>query len=411
MDQSISGTRNIDLRTEVCGIQFPNPFLLGSGPVTDSAEKILRAFSCGWGGAVLKTVTTDPQAHTNVTPRFAAVRTNGKISGFTNMEVSSAHPLDWWLEVVHKVKREFPDRPILASILWTSSRSAEDWISTARAFTQAGVDGFELNFSCSHAFRSDGGGAAIGKDPEATRMIASWVRSATDLPVFAKLPAMTSYIWEVADAAILGGASGITAINSVPGIAGFDLDTMRPYPAVGGQSSFTGYSGQGIKPIALRCVGELTTRSDVPVFGCGGAWRWEDCVEFLLMGAAAVQLCTAPMFQGFDMIHGLLEGVCGYLEDKGIPRLEELRGRGLQYMVDHGALSREYSIRASVDAARCRGCGICARACRDGAGDAIELRNGKAHVTERCIGCGLCPLTCPAGCITLEQIRRSQQIM
>lgn len=103
-------------------------------------------------------------------------------------------------------------------------------MKAAKVFTQAGVDGFELNFSCSHAFHSAGGGASIGKDPAATEMITKWVRSATDKPVIAKLASITSYIWDIAAAAMRGGADGVSAINSVPGISGFNLTPWNPIP-------------------------------------------------------------------------------------------------------------------------------------------------------------------------------------
>ncbi len=404
MYNDFRGTNGVDLGVNICGVDFPNPLILASGPETDSAEKILRAFDKGWGGAILKTISMDLAAHTNVTPRFYTYKIGGKMAAFTNMEVSSTHGLDWWAEVVYRIKKEFPDRPIFASIMRANNRKHSDWIDATKAFTQAGVDGFELNFSCSHAFHANGSGASIGKDPEATRTIAGWVRSATDLPIVAKLPSITSYIWDVAKAAMEGGANGITAINSVPGIAGFDLDTMEPYPNVGGFSSFTGYTGQAIKPIALRCIGEILTRVDVPMIGCGGIWDWKDCIEFTLMGSSGLEVCTAPMFKGFAMASDLIEGMSEYLAGKGYHSLDDIRGVGLRKFKDHGDLSRDYHVKASIDHDKCRACGLCYHACQDGTGDAIEAGpDGKMFVTDRCIGCGLCPHVCPFGCITLER--------
>lgn len=113
---------------------------------------------------------------------------------------------------------------------------------------------------------------------------------------------------------------------------------MEPYPNVEGFSSFTGYSGQAIKPIALRCIGEVLTRMDVPMVGCGGMWTWQDCVEFILMGCSATELCTAPMFKGFAMVEGLVEGMSKYLADKNFSSLDDIRGVGLKRFMDHGDL-------------------------------------------------------------------------
>ena len=102
------------------------------------------------------------------------------------------------------------------------------------------------------------------------------------------------------------------------------------------------------------------------------------------------------------MVEGLVEGMSKYLADKNFSSLDDIRGVGLKRFMDHGDLPRDHKIHAHVDTEKCRGCEICYHACQDGTGDAIEMRDGKAFVTDRCIGCGLCPLVCPAGCIKLE---------
>ena len=394
-----------DLTTNFCGVTFPNPFVLGSGPESDTPEKVLRAFDRGWGGAILKTISVVPQSHTHVTPRFGTAKIGNKVIGFTNMEVSSTHDLDWWVETVHKIKKEFPDRPIFGSIMRTANRNEDDWIMATKMFQEAGVDGLELNFSCSHAFHAQGGGASIGKDPEATKMIAGWVASVAKVPFVAKLPSITSYIGNVAKAALDAGACGVTAINSVPGIVGLDLDTLDPQPCVDGYSSFTGYSGQAIKPIALRCVAEIQRVVDTPIMGCGGMWNWEDCAEFILMGAAITQLCTAPMFQGFDMAKGLIEGLGKYLASKEMTSVDQLLGLGYKKYIEHGDLSRQYKVVAEIDKDKCKNCHKCFYACRDGTGTAIDIgEDGKPFVSDRCIGCGLCPLVCPFDAIKLKRV-------
>ncbi|MEA4846330.1 MAG: NAD-dependent dihydropyrimidine dehydrogenase subunit PreA [Clostridiaceae bacterium] len=406
MNQNFSKAHGADLAVKFCGVDFPNPFVLGSGPETDTPEKVIRAFDRGWGGAILKTISVDPNAHTQVTPRFGAAKIESKIIGFTNMEVSSTHSLDWWAETVYKIKAEFPDRPIFASIMRTANRNEDDWIMATKMFQEAGVDGFELNFSCSHAFHAQGGGASIGKDPKATAMITKWVKSVATKPIVTKLPAITSYIGDVAKAAIDSGANGITAINSVPGIAGLDLETLDPIPSIDGFSSFTGYSGQAIRPIALRCVGEILRVVDTPIMGCGGMWDWKDCAQFILMGCSLTQLCTAPMFQGFDMVTRLIDGLGKYLAGKDMSSVNELIGLGYKKYIDHGDLSRDYHMKAKIDRSKCIDCHKCFHACQDGTMAAIDLdAENRTVISERCVGCGLCPQVCPIpGCITLKRV-------
>lgn len=399
-------TNKVDLTTDYCGVKFPNPFILASGPVTDTPEKVLRAFEMGWGGAILKTISMEPEEHTQVKPRFSYVKHGANTIGFTNMEVSSTHSLEWWVETVRTIKRQYPANPIFASIMRTSNRTQQDWVMATKAFQDAGVDGIELNFSCSHAFHSNGGGASIGKDPEATKTIVGWVAAVARVPVVAKLTVATSYIAQIAKTAIAAGADGITAINSVPGVAGFDLDTFEPAPSVDGFSSFTGYSGPAIKPIGLRCVGEVLRVNSVPVMGCGGIWNWKDAVDYLLMGANTVQLCTAPMFQGFDMIDGLTKGLTQFLAGRGYTSPRELVGAGLAQYQEHNSLNHDYHIVATIDRGKCKKCQECYRACRDSANEAISWTGeGPQIAAEKCIGCSLCQQVCrQPGCISMVRV-------
>jgi dihydropyrimidine dehydrogenase (NAD+) subunit PreA len=397
----------VDLSVEFCGLRFLNPFVLASSPITDTASKVLRAFRAGWGGAILKTMSMTPKRHTQVTPRFGRLVHEGRVIGFTNMEVSSSHSLDWWTQTVRQIKEEFPDRPLFASILRTEDRTERDWIEATEAFQNAGIDGIELNFSCSHAFHKRGGGASIGKDPRATKLIAGWVMSRARVPVFAKLTAATSDIGKIAKAAVKAGVQGITAINSVPGVEGIDLETLIPRPTVDGYSSFSGLSGPAIRPIGLRAVGEVKRAVSVPIMGCGGVWNWQDAIHYLAMGASTVQVCTAVMFKGFDIIKGLKEGLSGYMAKKKVSCVADLIGQSFPRYVDHGALSRDYKVVAWIDSNLCKKCRLCQAACRDAASDAVILsEEGTAFVVpDRCIGCGLCQQVCAQpGCITMERI-------
>jgi dihydropyrimidine dehydrogenase (NAD+) subunit PreA len=397
----------VDLSVEFCGVRFPNPFVLASSPITDTADKVLRAFRTGWGGAILKTISMTPKRHTQVTPRFGRLVHEGRVIGFTNMEVSSSHTLDWWIETVRQIKEEFPDRPLFASIMRTEDRTERSWIEATESFQKAGIDGIELNFSCSHAFHKRGGGASIGKDPKATKLIAGWVTSKARVPVVAKLTAATSDIGKIAKAAVKAGVQGITAINSVPGVEGIDLETLIPRPTVDGYSSFSGLSGPAIRPIGLRAVGEIRRAVSVPIMGCGGVWNWQDAIHYLALGASTVQVCTAVMFRGFGIIKGLTEGLSRYLAERKLSGVTDLIGQSFPKYVDHGALSRDYKVVAWIDPSLCKKCKLCQVACRDGASDAIILSaDGTASVMpDRCIGCGLCQQVClQPGCIRMKGI-------
>jgi dihydropyrimidine dehydrogenase (NAD+) subunit PreA len=137
---------------------------------------------------------------------------------------------------------------------------------------------------------------------------------------------------------------------------------------------------------------------------------WRDAVEFLLAGAGTVQVCTAVMRYGYDIVEELIEGMTLFLEDRGMSSPAELIGRGLSNIVSHDALSREHKTVAAVDEDLCIGCGACVIACRDGGHQAVEFRGADAGEDaripevddEKCIGCGFCGAVCPVdGCITM----------
>ena len=145
---------------------------------------------------------------------------------------------------------------------------------------------------------------------------------------------------------------------------------------------------------------------DIPIMGCGGMWDWKDCAQFILMGCSITQLCTAPMFQGFDMVKGLIDGLGKYLAGKGMASVNELVGLGYKKYIDHGNLSRDYHMKAQIDRDKCINCHKCFFACRDGTMHAIDIdEENKTVISGRCVGCGLCPQVCPIpGCITLKRV-------
>ena len=128
----------------------------------------------------------------------------------------------------------------------------------------------------------------MGHDPELVARVVRAVKSATGKPVFAKLSPNTERILEVARAAVDEGVDGITAINTVRAMM-IDVETQRPVLS----HRTGGLSGSAIRPIALRCVYELSEEFEVPIMGVGGISMWDHAVEFLLAGATAVQVGTA----------------------------------------------------------------------------------------------------------------------
>ncbi|MCK4510627.1 NAD-dependent dihydropyrimidine dehydrogenase subunit PreA [bacterium] len=398
----------MDLSVEFCGVRFPNPFVLAAAPPTDKGEMIARGFEAGWGGAVVKTLGLEHVEVNLVSPMMAGLSYEDKnLIGLENIDLISDRDINEALAEVGDLKRDYPDNVVIVSMM---AATEAEWQEIARRVQDAGADMIECSFSCPHGMPERGMGSAVGQDADLTFERAKWVVDAVDIPVLIKLTPNVADMRPIAARVKEAGAAGITCINTVKGLIGFDLDTFAPIPSVNGLSTEGGYSGPAIKPIALRFVADVAKDVQIPVAGVGGVVTWKDAVEFLLAGAGIVQVCTTVMRYGYDIVEELNEGLALYLEDKGLTSPAQLIGKGLGGLVSHEALSREYKVVSSIDEDLCIGCGACVIACRDGGHQALEFRGEEAGDLarvpavddEKCIGCGFCVSVCPvSGCMSM----------
>ena len=392
----------IDLSTEFCGLRMPNPFLLASAPPTATGAMIKKALRSGWGGAVVKTMKPDDLEIIDVTPRFATLKSShGENIGFENMELVTKRPVGTWLKEIREIKDEFPDRVLIVSIMAEMRKAS--WQTLAAAAEKAGADGIELNLSCPHGMPEKGIGAAVGQKPELTKMVTAWVKEAVNVPVIVKLTPNVTDIEPVAEAAMAGGAAGLAAINTVESMMGVDLDTFVPLPAVDGRSSYGGYSGMAVKPIGLRVVSQLAKWGQLPISGIGGITSWEHAVEYMLLGAANVQICTAVMLKGYGIINNLVKGLESYLQKKGFSSLQEIIGLSLPNIVSHSALDRSKPVMAQANQEWCTGCNLCVTVCEDAGYAAITAGANKSIAIdpEKCDGCSLCTHVCRRKAISM----------
>jgi dihydropyrimidine dehydrogenase (NAD+) subunit PreA len=398
----------VNLAVEMAGIRSPNPFWLASAPPTNTGEMVARAFEAGWGGAVWKTVG---EPITNVSSRLGSHEVSGRrMVGLSNIELISDRPIETNLAEIREVKRRFPDRAVVVSLMVESKPEA--WHDIVKRVNDTGADGIELNCGCPHGMAERGMGSAVGQVPEYLEMITGWAREASEVPVLVKLTPNITDITVAARAAQQGGADGIALINTVSSLIGIDLDSWETRPSVRGRGSHGGYSGPAVKPIALNMVSAIAKdrRVTIPISGIGGIETWRDAVEFLLVGATNVQVCTAVMHHGYRIVGDMIDGLAGYLAGRGLASPADLVGRVLPSIGDWGELDLSYAIKARINAETCIHCNLCFRACEDGAHQAIRLegRNGTSTLTvddDECVGCRLCQYVCPVdGCITMEEV-------
>jgi dihydroorotate dehydrogenase (NAD+) catalytic subunit len=181
-----------------------------------------------------------------------------------------------------------------------------------------GVAALEVNISCPNV---SAGGSLFGQDPAQARAVTRAVKDrAGSKPVIVKLSPNVTSIAEVAKAVEDGGTDAISAINTLLGMA-VDLRTRRPRLA----NVVGGLSGPAVKPVGLRCVWEICRAVDVPVIGIGGISSAEDVLEYILVGAHAVQVGTAN-FMRPDAAFGIAAEIPDLMEKMGVENLAELRG-------------------------------------------------------------------------------------
>ncbi|MBI4052385.1 MAG: NAD-dependent dihydropyrimidine dehydrogenase subunit PreA [Elusimicrobia bacterium] len=404
-------TRNssVDISTDCAGIKSPNPFWLASAPPTNSGEQVMRAFDHGWGGAVWKTLGEDPPI-VNVTSRYGAIEIGGlKMAGFNNIELITDRPLRDNLKEIYEVKKRYPKNAVVVSLMVPCERKS--WHDIVKQVEDAGCDGLELNFGCPHGMSERGMGSAVGQVPDYIEMVVGYVKEVARTPVLVKLTPNIADIRYPARAAKKGRGDGVSLINTINSIMGIDLESLKPKFSLDGKIAHGGYCGPAVKPIALNMLSQIAADPETkgfPISGIGGISNWADAVEFMLLGASSVQVCTAVMHYGFRIVEEMIDGLTLWMRRKGFSKLNDFIGFSASSIVDWKKLNLHAKTVAKIDPGKCIQCDLCYVACNDTAHQCIALDGGRVpHVIEEdCVGCNLCSIVCPVeGCITMQEIR------
>ena len=403
-----------DLTSEFLGIKSPNPFWLASAPPTDKEYNVRRAYEAGWGGVVWKTLGSEGPPVVNVNgPRYGAIYgADRRLLGLNNIELITDRPLQTNLEEITRVKKDYPDRALIVSIMVPCEEQA--WKDILPLVEETGADGIELNFGCPHGMAERGMGSAVGQVPEYIQMVTEWCKKYYSKPVIVKLTPNITDVRFPARAANAGGADAVSLINTINSITSVDLDMMAPQPTIGGKGTHGGYCGPAVKPIAMNMVAEIARDPEtrgLPISGIGGVTTWRDAAEFMALGAGNVQVCTAAMTYGFKVVQEMISGLSQWMDEKGYQSTADFIGSAVPNVTDWQYLDLNYVTKAKIDQDACIKCGRCYIACEDTSHQAILMKEGRVFEVDdsECVACNLCVDVCPVeDCITMVELQPGQ---
>ena len=297
----------VDLRVKICGIEFASPVIAASGCFGFGSEYARYFDLSGIGGISVKGLTPE-RREGNPAPRIAETA-----SGMLNAVGLQNPGIDAFLEEELPQLKKAGTR-IIVNI---AGRTVDDYCLMAEKLRCAAIDIIEMNSSCPNVKE---GGVAFGARPESIFQIVSAVKPLCAQPLMVKLTPNTADIAESACAAQSAGADALSLINTLTGMA-IDAHTRRPILA----NVTGGLSGPAIKPIALRMVWQAAKAVKIPVVGMGGIMNGTDAVEFLLVGAAAVQVGTANLIDPTACLD-IVEGIRQYMSYHDVETIYELIG-------------------------------------------------------------------------------------
>ena len=310
-------------------------------------------------------------------------------------------------DILRRLKQNYPTKVVVASIM---GQNEAEWERLAKMAEEAGCDAVELNFSCPQ-MKHKGMGSDVGQSPELVKTYTACVKRSVSIPVIPKMTPNITHITEPAAACLEAGADGISAINTIKSV------TMDTGAEVSGRRAVSGYSGRAVRPIALRHILELAQMEHtlnpsgevgdgLQLSGIGGIETWRDALEFIQLGCANVQVCTAVMQYGYRIIDDLILGLQRYMAKRGVSELQQLVGEDIPKFLKPDSLDRDTIIYPKFDKDLCVGCGRCEVSCSDGGHQAIifdRMTRRPRLVGTKCVGCHLCRLVCPAGAIGMSK--------
>ena len=294
------------LSTSIGTLTLERPTILASGILGISLDIFERLYRSGAGAVVTKSLSKEPWDG-YVNPTIFSVKGGGWLNA-VGLANPGATEFSNMISKSHEV-------PIIVSLVGSTE---DDFDFMVKQFENCKISAYELNLSCPHVAKV---GLEVGDDVELVKKIVKKVKSNTNVPVIAKVGLGTTNYLDTVGAACEAGADGITAINTIRAMA-IDVETQKPILS----NKIGGLSGTPIKPIAVRCVYEISSKFDIPIIGCGGISTWKDAVEFILAGASAVQFGSVLGEHWTEVFAEINNGIKNYMDKNGYSKMSEMIG-------------------------------------------------------------------------------------
>ncbi len=379
-------------------VTLKNPITVASGPLTDKFSKIEAAAKAGVGAVSFKltfvNVPFNSQMRTFSLPGSVIMSPTNK-----RLDIKQAHAM------MRQIKAEL-DVCMMAnySALGTAT---DEWALMTERFLDAGTDMLEPNFCCPNLDTSDPrsreaedhGGASIADHPDVCGELVTLMRKMTDRPIVPKvMPSTRSALLRSCEAMQQAGADGVHVVGTpASGLPPLLDDGTPDMPLLEGipQGST---NGSVCRYATYLSVAQVAQAVDLPLIASGGLETWRDVIDAVMWGAMGVGICSAIMWNGWEVVEHMLTGIDDYLAMRGLSSLDEIRGVALSNFTTPDKV-RLVEGHAFVDEEICIGCGRCLK---PGHCEAISMTDDeKARVDpDECIGCGVCRSLCPVGAIS-----------
>jgi len=364
----------MDLSVDFMGIKLKNPVIIAAGPWTRNGEMIKKAIQAGAGAVVTETILSELRP-TNIRPRL----TSNSSGGVQNIRLYSEIELDEWEDEIAIAKSS--GGVVIANVL---GHTPSEMAYIASRLEKFGADAIELGIASPHG----GGIEVLASDSQKIYEITQKVSDSVKIPVMVKMSQGVTNIAKLARSVEKGGASAISAINTIRSILGVDINTGKPF-----LPTYGGYSGAPIRPIGLAAVATIAQATRLPVCGIGGIETFENVLEYIMLGASAVQIGTAVMLNGYEYINTILTDLSSWMEKNNIQSIDSIKGKALHSLKSFEEIEIE-PLESNVYKKCLReSCKDCVSSCLY---SAIHKNLQEVYVDpEKCTGCGLCISRCP----------------